>query len=336
MKRGLVAAPALIIALCVATLAFGKGTGIVLQPVGAGTLNCFPSPGSCGFPDPAVNNVGLPSGTSLTPSGSKSISTSVEGLEVNGTLTVTANNVHIKNSIITQKGTTPLVLGSTTGTVIERSTIRGEGVGGTASVEAAITGSGGATLKGAYLYNCNECVQVYPTTLTVEDSYLISNGENGGSHTEDIYSNNGTVVVKHSTLLNPLEQTATVFDDTEFGVHKHACVNHVTVEKSLLGGGGEGLYPCGNSEKIGTSAMTIKEDDFARCLGTPLTKQGSGGETCGVTDKSGSDTHGYWPYGGYFNLVGNPFFAKKSTLRTVPPPPLRHGPATTGTTTGNP
>ena len=65
----------------------------------------FASPGSCGYPDPAYNNVGVPAGTALTPSGSINVTTAgavIDGKDVTGEITVSANNVTIKNSRITK------------------------------------------------------------------------------------------------------------------------------------------------------------------------------------------------------------------------------------------
>ena len=64
---------------------------------------CFASPGSCGYPDPAYGNVGVPRGTSLTKSGDRTVSrdgTVINGLDVSGSITVEASNVTIQNTKI--------------------------------------------------------------------------------------------------------------------------------------------------------------------------------------------------------------------------------------------
>ena len=65
----------------------------------------FASPGSRGYPDPAYNSVGVPSGTTLTPSGSITVTTAgavIDGKDVTGDITVSANNVTIKNTRVTK------------------------------------------------------------------------------------------------------------------------------------------------------------------------------------------------------------------------------------------
>src|SRR6202012_4821296 len=67
------------------------------------TSNCFPSPHSCGYPDPS--NTGVPPGIALAPSGSLSITQPgavAPGLQVTGTIQVLADNVTIENTRVIQ------------------------------------------------------------------------------------------------------------------------------------------------------------------------------------------------------------------------------------------
>ena len=258
---------------------------------------CFASPGSCGYPDPAHGNVGVPDGVHLTPSGSITISTAgavISGLNVTGSITVRANNVTIQNSRITAGGAggTAVSAGRVSGLTIKNSEISGGNVF-----------DGRATLSGVYMHDCDECAQ-YPTNI--QDSYLIANQSNAGSHYEPVYADSDTLVVEHSVLLNPHSQTAAVFMDTSGG---GACDNHLTIDNSLLAGGGYTVYPCANASSAGSSVIKITNNRFARCTTAPVVHNDSGGGNfCdGVGSPRGDvvtkpDGTGYFPNGGGYGL----------------------------------
>ena len=191
-------------------------------------------------------------------------------------------------------------------TLVENTTVAGAN-NSTESMEIAMDNDGGgsATASHDYIYNCGECIHDGPWTIS--DSYVIANGMQGtGDHLEDLYCSDQTEVLTHDTLLNPADQTATVFCDTHFG-QSGACDNHITLTNSLVGGGGFTLYPCGNASSVGSSTMNISNNRFARCT-TPTFQYNSstGGTACqgsrGTAIGSGVDSHGYWPDGGYFGL----------------------------------
>jgi hypothetical protein len=113
-------------------------------------------------------------------------------------------------------------------------------------------------------------------------------------------------VAEDDTMLNPYEQTATIFCDTDLG-QGGACAIHETVENSLLAGGGFTLYPCANATSPG-GTVVVKGNRFARCLGTPdFESSPYGGTKCTAKSRwpinEGADSHGYWPEGGYFGHV---------------------------------
>ena len=114
---------------------------------------------------------------------------------------------------------------------------------------------------------------------------------------EDIYIGDATLVVNHSVLLNPQEQTATVFVDTNGG-GGGAGDSHLTITNSLLAGGGFLVYPAGNSSSVGSGTMNISANRIARCLTSPVYDPNSGGTAC----SGGADSHGYWPNAGYFGV----------------------------------
>jgi hypothetical protein len=272
--------------------------------------NCFHVPGACGYPDPAYGNVGVPRSAALTPSGSIAVrkpGAVLQNLDVTGTITIYANNVTIRNVRLTVTGHGSGVAGiwiesGASGTTIEDSTVRGSGV--RRAPESAIFNHAGEglVLTRVYFYNFADPLEG-PATVT--DSYLNSNGTYGSgsniAHIEDIYASDARVTVRHSVLLNPFGQTATVFMDTNGGQGGAPGDDHLTITSSLLAGGGWTLYPSAKSVSAGSERMNVSANRFARCLTAPLYDSSSGGTSC----KGGPDTHGYYPFAGYYGVAAD-------------------------------
>jgi hypothetical protein len=305
-------------------------------PVPPGPLQssrCFARPGACGYPDPssiypASSYVGPVNGTTSVPcssltaaSGTITLATPGEtysGVNLTGNIVVSAANVTINNVCVSYNGAgttgTSAVRFNASGGTIENSVVAGAN-STNQSVQIALgenVNSGYSLIANHdYLYNCSECV--HNDGWTLENSYVISNGHpcgggysgstclGGEDHYEDVYCDTGTENIAHDTLLNPNNQTAVVFCNTNGGTSSGPCANQLTVTNSLLAGGGFIIYACSNASSPGTSTLTFTGNHIARCLATPITfHPGSGGFTCGAIDLLGADSHGYWPYGGYF------------------------------------
>jgi len=255
-----------------------------------GTTHCYSSPHTCGYPD--TTNTGA-SG-SLTPSGSITVSTNgsvVKDKEVSGSITVNASNVTIENVKIVPTATgsgSAAIVNNGSGNVIKNVTAGGKG-SGSSTIEAAVRGFQGVTLERDYFYNCNECMQ---GGGAVKDSYMVVSSIYSGAHAEDIYVCSDTITVEHSTLINQVNQTATVFGDTICGGG-----NKYTVKNSLLAGSGYVFYPQANNTNPSGAQTTITGNHIARCLGSPETKE-SGHWYC----KGGSDSNGLYPYGGSYGI----------------------------------
>jgi hypothetical protein len=264
---------------------------------------CFASPGSCGYPDPSYHNVGVPQGTTLKPSGDVTVARKgavINGVSItNGSITVEANDVTIENSRIACNCGPHFAVyepNGYSGLTIKDSEISGGNV---------YAGGGAGAINNftrLYIWNCDECIQ-YDANIT--DSYLNSNAALRGAHYEPVYNGDGTTNIQHSVLLNPHEQTATVIDGGPGG----ACVTHLTVNNSLLAGGGYLIYPCANDSSAGSSATVITNNRFARCTTEPAVRAASGqicqghGSTSGDGDVLGNpDNNGYYPRGGFFGV----------------------------------
>lgn len=324
-----------------ATAAIATGTVAIVDPpvfIGSeptppisvvhGPANCFNSPGSCGFPDPAYGNVGVPAGVALS-THAGSLTTTSNGQVINavkvtgGQIVVNTNNVTIMDSEVVVSGglgcETVVITGGHTGTLIEDSELHGTAAGSpytgpntndSTTCENGVSNFGGGTVTMLrdYIFNVPDGVQ-YGASIT--DSYILTNGNiygagsSGNSHNEDVYGSDSTITLTHDTLLNPAPQTAEVFNDTNGG-GGGPCDNHLTLKNSLLAGGGFMLYPCGNASSVGSSTMDVENNRFSRCTGAPIThNSGTGGDACNNAGFGGADTHGYWPYGGYFGLDAN-------------------------------
>jgi hypothetical protein len=302
-------------------VAFGSGSS------GGGSegtqTDCFMSPSKCGYPDPTATSgtsvVGPvdSNGTSvacssLTPSGSitsTSANQSITGLNISGDVLVTSNGVTLKNDCITQSGGGSACTNSTgpathqcfplwieSGSAsVTNTTITGANASSNSIIGVANSGNSSGTMSHDYIYNCTECIH---DSWTVDDSYIISNGSNS-AHTEDWYFSDGTVSANDDTMLDPQDNTAIIFGDTNGGQGGPGD-NHITTTNSLLAGSGFLFYPDANSSSEGTVSIDIANNRIARCLTSPVYNSGSGGYAC----SGGADQYGYWPYGGYYGKVG--------------------------------
>jgi hypothetical protein len=311
-------------------------TAVVTAPSGGGgtqTLNCYPSPGACGYPDPnyswtgaqnawssggggvgpTAGNVSVPCSSLPTVNGNVTLSTNGQTYQnenVIGQLDITASNVIVNNVCVTygiNGGSSQVMHATGANALIENSTIGGTtdgGSNGANTIEQAVSvdgGSGPTTLLHDYLHNCGECVHGYP--VTVNDSYITANGDQGTSdHYEDFYqSGGGTLSINHDTLLVKSDQTANVFQDTNSG-SGGTCSSHLTLTNSLLSGAGYSVYACSAASSVGSSTMTVTGNHFARCTTTPLSVTGGGNWLCSGGGYNGADSHGLYPYSGSYGL----------------------------------
>lgn len=160
---------------------------------------------------------------------------------------------------------------------ITNSTLRGENQQTKSLGSSAIwTGEGSATgtvIKKDVFYWCVECIQ---GPAEASESYVLANAELGKGqesetlHREDWYVNESTIVAKDDTLLNPESNVANVFLD-QFTHENTPCVDHLTLEGSLLAGGFATIEMCGSKVSApGTSTLVAKKNRFARCTSKPL------------------------------------------------------------------
>ncbi|MGB0097709.1 MAG: hypothetical protein WBP81_34880 [Solirubrobacteraceae bacterium] len=137
-----------------------------------------------------------------------------------------------------------------------------------------------------------------PASTDIENSYGIAKISISSDHIENSYSDGAVLTVNHDTLVNPVNQTAVIFANTNGG-SGGACSNHLTITNNLIGGGGYTFYPCGNASSAGSAKNTITGNRFARCITTPVAGAGGIWHCSG-----GGNKYGYWPFSGDFGQTG--------------------------------
>ena|SRR6201996_3164056 len=258
---------------------------------------CFEHPAQCGYP--AVSNTGVPPGTQLKKSGSIEVDdpgTVLTNLQVEGTVTVSAPDVTIRDSVISPPdgGSGSFAIELREGAddfTLESSEVAGRDPRN--GLESAVWNHDGvrnATAIDSYLHGCADC---WEGPGNFNRDLIVVDASYPGSHDEDIYVCGGAVRVEHSTLINRHDQTATVFGDTS------GCGgNHFVVTENLLAGGGYVLYPQANSDSS-VGYMKVTRNRFARCRGNHSHDPRSGGTEC----SGGPNESGIWAYGGYFGVA---------------------------------
>jgi hypothetical protein len=271
-------------------------------------VGCFEKLARCGYP--SASNTGVPEGTKLRPRGSIRVTTdgaTLSRLRVSGTVTIGADDVTVRESVIRApnggSGTTAIVLEEGAEDFhLERSEVTGPDARHD-GLESAVWnhyGNRGAIASDSYLHGCADC---WEGPGRFNNDYIVVNQDYGDSHNEAIYVCGGSVVVKHSTLINRFEQTAAVFGDTS------GCGNNnIRIVDSMLAGGGYIVYPQGNSTSP-VGSMYIYGNRFARCRTKPKYDASSGGTSC----QGGPDSSGVFPNGGYFGIAAYYFFGPGQT-----------------------
>jgi hypothetical protein len=277
------------------------GTGPTGPTSSASATGCFADPEACGYPGP--NNTG-PGGegekkcASYPEEGYGEARTAGETIKEKRftRFTVVASNVTLNDVCIISNNSEFTIMNLYEGSnfTIENSVIRGATAN--PGTEAAIWDTPNLTPSpraiNDLMSNCDECIH---GGWNVQNSYAISNGENGG-HTETWFTD-GESIAEHDTLLNPSKQTA-VFEGSG---------TSVKLTNSLVGGGGWTLY-----SRAGGSHFEVVDNRFARKVCTkaiiPDVEARGGHECSGEPGEkvnfydSGEGSGGYYPYGGFFGL----------------------------------
>lgn len=203
------------------------------------TTTTAPSPS--GFPGAA--NTGVPAGTALKSSGSITISTPgavVSGLDITGSVRITASNVTLQRSRVTGKTYNIIeVSDSAKGVTIQDVEINGQGKAG---AEGSTGIYGPAKVLRSDIFGVENGIS--PSTGSVlQDNWIHGLDAPGDPHIDGIQIDGARhdIVVRHNFVdLRGWTQTSTVMIDNYFGP-----VSNVTVDQNLLLGAGYVVYSDG-------------------------------------------------------------------------------------------
>lgn len=148
------------------------------------------------FPDETTT--GVPAGTDLEPSGSLTITedgAEVDGLEITGTVTVTADDVVIRRTRILNTGEFPIRVDGGSNLLVEDTEIDGQGRG------SAAVAFGKYTLRRVHIHDVPEGPRIAGGRVTIEDSYVHRLVHKGDNHTDAVQVVSGRQIVVRGNAL---------------------------------------------------------------------------------------------------------------------------------------
>lgn len=183
---------------------------------------------------PNATNTGVPSGVSLTSSGSITVTTNgavIDARHITGSITVKANNVTIKRSKISSSSYYPIRLYSGySGLLVEDVEIAGNGC------SAGIV-FGGYTARRVHVYGCADGLKAGNNT-TIENSYIHDLYKTSTSHNDGIQSPGGSnIVIRNNNIAHRKQQTSAILLQTD-----NAPIDNVLIEGNWLDGGNFVVY----------------------------------------------------------------------------------------------
>lgn len=160
--------------------------------------NCIVKPSDCGYPD--ETNTGVPAGTTLTSSGTITVTKNgaiIENKDIRGQVMVQANNVTIRKSRITSGDYYPIRYDNPyRGLVVEDSEIASTGTDGTAAMSF-----GYYTARRLNVHGAADGFKA-DNSATIEDSYIHDLAITAESHNDGVQTTGGSnVTLRHSTCI---------------------------------------------------------------------------------------------------------------------------------------
>lgn len=218
---------------------------------------------SSSFPD--STNTGVPSGIVLTSSPSlhiTSVGQVVSGLNINGSVQISANNVTLKNCKIVGGGFWVVsVDGGCSGVTIQDCEIDGQNGSADSLLYIGNTGTQGPT-NGLQILRCNihggaNGMSIGYGPLLFKDNYIHNLAGAAGSHINGIQYNGGanyvgTIDIEHNHIENANNNTDCLMIDAFYGP-----IKNVTINNNLLRGGGDYTVYCTNGTGSFTSSGIV-------------------------------------------------------------------------------
>lgn len=196
---------------------------------------------------PPDRSFGVPAGTRLQPSGDvvvRTAGTVIEGLDVQGCITVLAPSVLIKNTRV-RGSCDNLISSRSTGLVVQNVELDGQG-----DASAQGIGSGGFAASGLDIHGVGDGVRANGDVV-LQSSFIHDLATVDGSHNDGVQITEGSnIIIRNNVIENPNPQTSAIL----VGAHQGSIAN-VLIEGNLLAGGGYALY--GGAEP--RSGYTIRD-----------------------------------------------------------------------------
>lgn len=186
---------------------------------------------------PTADTTGVPGGTSLTPSESITVTEDgkvIDGLEIEGMVTIAAPNVTIRNSRIMTDSVMGVKVESGGSVVIEDSEIVG------LSGECA-NGVGYAhyVLRRVDVSGCQDGMKASGGSAEIYDSYIHDLRKTDDSHNDSIQSTGATgVVIEGNTICAPYKATVAAINLSP----QRTSITDVTIRSNFLYGGNHTVY----------------------------------------------------------------------------------------------
>jgi hypothetical protein len=218
--------------------------------------NCIVKPSVCGYPD--ETNTGVPPGTTLTNSGSITVTQAgavIQNLNVNGQIVVKANNVTIRNVKLTSGDYYPIDNSNgNTGLLVEDTEI----IATNANVTSGISFTN-YTARRVNVHGSSDGFKA-DSNVTIEDSYIHDLVVTATSHNDGIQTTGGSnVTIRHTTC--KLSTTNGANACMQIG-NEHGANSNWLITDNLLDGGGWTIN-AGN----GNTNMTVTNNRFTRNAG---------------------------------------------------------------------
>ena len=195
-----------------------------------------------GFPD--ARNTGVPAMVTLVRSAGLTINTPgavIEGLDIQGMVTINANDVTLKNCRVTADSWAVInVTSGKTGVVIQDCEINGLSAKGVRGVSL----NGSATVLRNNIHHVEDGIYLQSgSNVLIHDNYIHDLQSNwSGPHYDGIATDGGisSITIRHNTIINRHGQTSAIMLSNYFG-----SVRDVTVDNNWLVGGGYTVYSDG-------------------------------------------------------------------------------------------
>lgn len=198
-----------------------------------------PAPAPDGFPD--ASTTGVPDGLRLRPSGSLTITedgTVVDGLHVQGRITIDADDVTVRNTLVEWRGSTyPIrVARGVSGALIEDVEVDNMGSSGL----GIFFNGGSGTVRRADIHSSEDGIRIQASNVTVEESYIHDLARRVGGHHDAIQIRSGSnVTIRGNNLQAYVPSTGEYMNAAlQIGsLSGSTPISNLLVEGNLMNGG---------------------------------------------------------------------------------------------------